>query len=178
MNIINSFLERLKTRKMTGVEYGRYKGMTIGENCRLYTRNLGSEPWLVEVANKVTVAPGVQFITHDGSTWLFEDGNGRRQLFRRISIGSNVFIGMNSIIMPGVKIEDCVIVAAGSVIVKSIPKGVIVGGNPAKIIGSYKDYEKKVLSEYISNSEIDFSLNYRARTENSTDSSYKGYLKH
>ena len=36
--------------------------------------------------------------------------------------------------MPGVTIEDNVLVAAGSVVTKSVPKGYVVGGNPARII--------------------------------------------
>ena len=58
----------------------------------------------------------------------------------------NCWIGAKSIICPGVKIEDGAIVAMGSVVTKSVPKGAIVGGNPAKII-KYRDletYEKLV----------------------------------
>lgn len=174
-SIINSFREKLKTRKMSGVEYARYKGTSVGENCRILSRFLGSEPWLIKIGNKVTVAPKVQFITHDGSTWLFSDEKGRRQLFRRIIIGNNVFVGMGSTIMPGVKIEDEVIIAAGSVVVKSVPKGVIIGGNPAKIIGDYEKYKKNVLENYISNSEIDFEQKYRDMTLEAMDDSFKDY---
>ncbi|WP_232623060.1 acyltransferase [Pareuzebyella sediminis] len=169
--------ERLKVRKMSGVEYARYRGVKVGEDCRVYSRKLGSEPWLIKIGNKVTVAPEVQFITHDGSTWLFIDDRGRRQLFRRIDIADNIFIGMKSIILPGVKIEKDVVVAAGSVVTKSIPSGVIVGGNPAKIIGDFYAYEKKVLETYIANSEIDFSKDYKQRTIESLDPSFKEYLR-
>ncbi|MCL4141209.1 UNVERIFIED_CONTAM: hypothetical protein GTU68_002992 [Idotea baltica] len=162
---------------MSDVEYARYKGVSVGENCRILTRSFGSEPWLIKIGNKVTIAPKVQFITHDGSTWLFSDEKGRRQLFRKVEIGSNVFVGMDSILMPGVKIEDNVIVAAGSVLVKSVPSGVIVGGNPAKIIGDYFNYKKNVLENYISNSEIDFNEDYKIRTVKAVDKSYKDYMK-
>jgi serine acetyltransferase len=56
-----------------------------------------------------------------------------------------VYIGNSAIILPGVTIEDNVIVGALAVVTKSIPSGVIVGGNPAKIIGKIEDYEKKIL---------------------------------
>ena len=55
------------------------------------------------------------------------------------------------------------IVAAGSVIAKSVPKGSIIGGNPAKIIGDYYQYEKKVLSKYICDDDMDFTKNYKER---------------
>lgn len=47
--------------------------------------------------------------------------------------------------MPGVTIGNNVIVAAGSVITKSVPDGKIVGGNPAKIIGDIKSFENKMM---------------------------------
>lgn len=65
-------------------------------------------------------------------------------IIQPVEIGKNCWIGARSIICPGVKIEDGVVVAMGSVVTKSVPKGAIVGGNPARII-KYRDmdiYEK------------------------------------
>jgi serine acetyltransferase len=58
--------------------------------------------------------------------------------------------------MPGVVIGNNVIVAAGSVVTKSIPSNVVIAGNPAKIIGQFEDYETKASKFY---NDIDF-LNY------------------
>ena len=49
-------------------------------------------------------------------------------------IGSDVWIGCNAILLPGVEIGNGAIVAAGSVVNKSVPPYAIVGGNPAKFI--------------------------------------------
>jgi virginiamycin A acetyltransferase len=49
-------------------------------------------------------------------------------------IGNDVWIGYDSLIMPGVKIGDGAIVAARSVVVKDVPAYTIVGGNPAGVI--------------------------------------------
>ena len=49
-------------------------------------------------------------------------------------IGKNCFIAVNSIILPGVKIGNQVIVGAGSVVTKDVPNNCVVAGNPAKII--------------------------------------------
>lgn len=62
-------------------------------------------------------------------------------LLEPVEIGENCWIGAKSIICPGVKIEEGAIVAMGSVVTKSVPKGAIVGGNPAKII-KFRDIEQ------------------------------------
>ncbi|MEE1896849.1 acyltransferase [Flavobacterium rakeshii] len=146
-----------------GVIAARKLGVVVGEQCRIYSLKFGSEPFLIRIGNKVTITSGVTFLTHDGSTWLFSDHKGRRYLYRPIKIGDNVFIGVNAIILPGITIGNNVIVAAGSVITKSIPSGVIVGGNPAKIIGAYDEYEKKVLINYIAHDELDLTCSYEER---------------
>ena len=55
----------------------------------------------------------------------------------------NWFIGSHSIILPDVKIGPNAIVAAGAVVTKDVPEGSIVGGNPAKVIGSTYDLMNK-----------------------------------
>ena len=53
----------------------------------------------------------------------------------QMHLGKNVWLGTDCIILSGVRIDDGAIVAAGSVVTKSVPECAIVGGNPAKIIG-------------------------------------------
>lgn len=53
---------------------------------------------------------------------------------KRIEIGHDVWIGLNCIIMDGVKIGDSAVIAAGAVVTKDVPPFAIVGGVPAKVI--------------------------------------------
>ena len=65
---------------------------------------------------------------------------------RPIYVGQHVWIGTGAIILPGVIIEDYSVIAAGSVVNSNVPKGAIVGGNPARIL-KYRDkepYEKEM----------------------------------
>lgn len=69
----------------------------------------------------------------------------RRQIadfdsFGKVVIKDWAYIGAHAQIMPGVTIGEGSIVAAGSVVTKSVPDGMVVGGNPAKIICSVNDY--------------------------------------
>lgn len=51
-----------------------------------------------------------------------------------VTIGNDVWIGMRSIIMPGVNIGDGSVIGAGAVVTKDVPAYAIVGGVPAKVI--------------------------------------------
>ena len=56
------------------------------------------------------------------------------ELDRGVSIGANVWIGMNALILKGVTIGDGAIVAAGSVVVRDVPPKAVVAGVPAKVV--------------------------------------------
>lgn len=138
-----------------GSDYtARALGVKLGEGCRLYSASFGTEPWLISIGDRVTVTSGVQFITHDGSTWLLRDGKGRRYRCARIQVGNDVFIGTNSILLPGVRIGNRVIIGAGSVVNRSIPDNCVVAGVPARFIGTFDEFERRGLAEFPSDAEM------------------------
>ena len=53
---------------------------------------------------------------------------------RRVSIGNDVWIGENAIILGGVKVGNGAVIAAGAIVTKDVPPYAIVGGVPAKVI--------------------------------------------
>jgi acetyltransferase-like isoleucine patch superfamily enzyme len=55
-------------------------------------------------------------------------------ILKPVLIGDAVWIGSNVTILPGVIIGDAAVIAAGSVVVKDVDAGSVVGGNPAKVI--------------------------------------------
>jgi acetyltransferase-like isoleucine patch superfamily enzyme len=184
MPILNGFRSIAKILKnnikkitLPGDVYLRHLGGAVGSECRILTTSFGSEPWLITIGNNVTITSGVKILTHDGATWLMRDEKGRRYSYKKTKIGNNVFIGVNAIIMPGVIISDEVIVAAGSVVTKSIPQGSIVGGNPAKVIGDFHDYKTNALNEFISDKDMDGTLDYRDRIGKVIDHDQKPFLK-
>ena len=131
-----------------GSAAARSLGVTVGRDCRITSCSVRSEYHLLSIGDRVTVSSDVVFITHDGTGWLFRDRRGRRYRTARIDIGSDVFIGARSIIMPGIRIGDRSIVAAGSVVTRSVPAGSVVGGNPARIIGSYETLRTRALATW------------------------------
>jgi len=86
----------------------------------------------VRIGNYVFIAPGVHIYT---ATHPLEANLRRTQEFGKpVTIGSDVWIGGKAIICPGVTIGDRSVIGAGSVVTKDVPVGVVVAGNPARVI--------------------------------------------
>ncbi len=122
----------------------------VGENFFFQPRIVPINAEYIKFHNNIAVASDVTFINHDVIQKVFNnlDLNNRcKKKYGCIEVMDNVFIGSKTTIMPNVRIGPNAIVAAGSVVTKDVPEGVIVGGNPAKVIGSFADLYEKRLKE-------------------------------
>jgi acetyltransferase-like isoleucine patch superfamily enzyme len=121
----------------------RLRGYIIGSNCRIFSDLGAPESYLVTIGNNVTISTNVTLLTHDNAIIKVSEKK-YTDLFGRINIGDNCFIGANTILLPGITLAKGTIVAAGSVVTKSVTKSnMVIGGNPAKIICTTDDYMKK-----------------------------------
>lgn len=119
-------------------------GVTMGEYNFIASRFWSTEPYLIRIGSHCQITNGVKFYTHGGA------GAVRKKYpdfdtFGRIVIGDYVYIGNNAMLMPGVTVGDNVLIAAGSIVTKSIPSNVVVAGNPAKFICSIEEYTERNL---------------------------------
>ena len=60
-----------------------------------------------------------------------------------IHIGNNVWIGANSVILPGVNIGDNSVIGAGSIVTKDIPSNVVAVGNPCRVLREINENDMK-----------------------------------
>ena len=87
----------------------------------------------ITIDDEVVIGP---YVSITGGNHLFKDGSVRfgGYQYKPISIGKGSWIGAHSSILAGVKIGKGCIVAAGTVVNKDVPDGMVVGGVPAKVI--------------------------------------------
>ena len=116
-------------------------GMTVGKD---FKRLQGvildpSHCWLITMGDHVTLAPRVHILCHDAST---KDFLGYTKI-GRVTIGDNVFIGAESVVLPGVTIGSNVIIGANSTVTHDVPDNTVVAGSPARVLCSLEEYLEK-----------------------------------
>ena len=100
---------------------------------------------MISIGNNCRIANGVRFVTHDGGVWVLRNlGLKDVDVFGQISIGNNVHIGWNAIIMPNVHIGNNCVIGAGAVVTKDIPDNSVAVGVPARVIENIEEYKNKV----------------------------------
>lgn len=148
--------KKLESNLISIDESFRQLGVKIGKNFSVTGPvSFSSEPYLITLGDDVRLSANVNFVTHDGGMHVIRKYKGiPADSFGRITVGNNVFIGMNAMVMPGVNIGDNVIIGSGSIVTKDIPSNSVACGVPAKVIESIDDYYKK------NKKNIDLTKNY------------------
>ena len=107
----------------------------IGPNSNLYLRGR------LSIDSGTIIGPSLTVHTanhnYEGEALPYDD----KYIASDVKIGKNVWIGAHCTILPGVSIGEGAVVAASSVVSKSVPNFAVVAGNPAKII-KYRDIER------------------------------------
>jgi acetyltransferase-like isoleucine patch superfamily enzyme len=113
---------RLITRAGGRIELGERVGINFGaEICAEH---------LVKIGNDVAIGP----MTTIYDTSFHPVGEGEEVTFGPVEIGSNVWIGRQVLILPGVKIGDHSVIASGAVVTRDVPPRVLLAGNPGRVV--------------------------------------------
>jgi acetyltransferase-like isoleucine patch superfamily enzyme len=141
-------LELRKYDPYTIAAYFRKQGAHVGEGCFIIPTNLGTEPYLVRIGNRVAIAGDVSFITHDGAAWRFRDEYPDLQVFGPIVVEDDCVIGQGALLFPNVRVGHHSVVGAGSVVISDVPPNTVVMGVPARPFGSIERYREKCLERW------------------------------
>lgn len=120
-------------------DYGT--NIEIGENFYCNFNCVILDVAKVKIGSSVMLGPNVQIYTATHPL----NASQRRQgleLGKAITIGDDVWIGGHAVLCPGVTIGRGSIIAAGAVVTKDVPPGVVVGGNPSKMIKEIREKKK------------------------------------
>ena len=124
----------------SGVDYARFLGVKVGEHCHIASDvHFSSEPYLIEIGSYIAVTQGVMIHTHGGGR-IARRSIPDFDIFGRVTICDYAYIGSGAQLMPGVTIGEGSLVAAGSIVTKSVPAGIVVAGNPAKYVCTVEEY--------------------------------------
>lgn len=162
---------------------GEFRRFTrISSNCVLIDKNkidISDNCWIgphsiIDGSNGVFIGRGVQLAgmnaiyTHSshisirlcGQKYIDLNPNERPGYIRsQVTIGEYTFIGVSSVILPGVQIGRGCILAAGTVLKKSVPDFSVVAGNPGKVIGSTLDMDKNYIqNKFVQENYFDLDL--------------------
>ncbi|NIA07133.1 MAG: acyltransferase [Actinobacteria bacterium] len=111
------------------------RNLTLGHHVNLALDVLITTDGGVSIGDRTMVGYRSQIIScnhiiPDKGERIFDSGH----VHKKVDIGKDVWIGANCLIMPGVRIGDGAVVAAGAVVTDNVPENAIVGGVPARII--------------------------------------------
>ena len=106
------------------------RNLTVGRNCWV-----GEGAWIdnlapVTLGDDVCVSQGAYLCTggHDHTRPTFD------LIARPIAVRDQAWVGARAVLLPGVTVGRGAVVAAGAVVTRDVPPGMIVGGNPARVI--------------------------------------------
>ena len=108
----------------------------IGDNTRVNGACLHAYN-RIEIGKNCLIAANVQIIDANGHELSFENPSNRinkRSEGKPIIIEDNVWIGLNAIILPGVRIGQGSVIGSNTVVVKDVPSMVVYVGNPGKVV--------------------------------------------
>lgn len=131
--------ERVHVEPTISFDYGY--NILVGENFYCNFNNVFLDICPITIGDNCMFGPNCQLYA---ATHPIEPGkrNSGMEFGKPITIGDNVWLGGSVVITPGVTLGNNVVVAAGSVVTKSFPDNVVLGGNPARILRTIDEEDK------------------------------------
>ena len=114
----------------------------LGNNIYMNSNTTMVDDGHIYIGDYVQIGPNITIATanHPIDPELRKRG---LQYNKDVHIGNNVWIGANTIIVPGVTIGDDTVIGAGSVVTKDIPSHVVAVGNPCRVLREVSEHDRE-----------------------------------
>lgn len=164
MNRLKHWIHWLRIKlRLTGPDLDalQKRGLRLGKDTNIQPGVIidASHCWLIEIGDRVTIAPTAMILAHDASTLPFI---GYAKV-AQVRIGTGAFIGAGAIILPGSKIGDYAVIGAGAVVSGEIPPGMIAVGVPARPVMTVAEYRERELERMSQSAVFDESYTVRGK---------------
>ncbi|TWR25206.1 acyltransferase [Mucilaginibacter pallidiroseus] len=128
----------------TGIVSQKGVGISIGNNTGINAGTYLAGQGGIEIGEHVIIGPGVKVFSEnhnfsDSGKAIKDQGVARS----KVTIQSNCWIGANTAILAGVNIGEGCVIAAGSIVTKSVPANSVAAGVPARVIKSRTDFDRE-----------------------------------
>lgn len=120
----------------------RGKTVHIGDYCYFNSNTFFVDDYDITIGDWVLFGPNVTISTTGHPVHPALRNTGAMVSFP-VRIGNNVWIGSNTVVMPGVTIGDNTVIGAGSIVTKDIPANVIAFGNPCRVYRAITDRDRE-----------------------------------
>jgi acetyltransferase-like isoleucine patch superfamily enzyme len=109
-------------------------GSLLGSACRIEVGDDVLISWGCNIVDHNSHAIGWALRKQDVKDWYHDRKDWTHVVMKPVRICNKSWIGLNAIVLKGVEIGEGAVVAAGSVVTRSVPPWTVVAGNPAKVI--------------------------------------------
>jgi acetyltransferase-like isoleucine patch superfamily enzyme len=133
-----SLLVRVAPRGVINVLH-RWRGVKMGKDCFIDPTATLETAFAenITLGNDVRITVGAIIMTHIKAPHYLRDTGMVPVVLAPVEIKDHAFIGVNSVIMPGITVGKASVVASGAVVVSNVPDYSMVAGNPAKVVKQF-----------------------------------------
>jgi acetyltransferase-like isoleucine patch superfamily enzyme len=148
--VILKFIYNTAWTKINPNSYAERIGVRLGKNVKFYAMKAGmfsTEPWLITIGDDCFITANCQFVTHDGGTLILRKEIPDLEITAPITIGNDVYIGLNTTILAGTKVGNRCIIGACSLVKGEFPDNSVIAGVPARVIKTVDEYLEQIKSQ-------------------------------
>ena len=114
----------------------RLRGVKVGKGCYIDPAAIveTAYPENITIGDDVRIAAGAIIMTHIKAPHFLRESGLVPSVLKAVILEDHCFIGVNAVVMPGVRVGTAAVVVSGAVVLADVPPYSMVAGNPAQVV--------------------------------------------